>query len=134
MEKLTAATTEEMETVPEIGPKVAESIFNFFREERNLKVVEKLRQAGLNFVQTTVSATGGPLTGKQFVLTGTLPNYSRDDAVRMIEQAGGKVTTSVSKKTDYVLVGADPGSKFEKAQKLGVTTLDEAQLLALLEK
>ncbi len=134
MDKLTPATTEEMETVPEIGPKVAESVFNFFREERNLAVLEKLRQAGLNFRQTTVHATGSPLTGKQFVLTGTLPNYSRDDAVRMIEQAGGKVTTSVSKKTDFVLVGADPGSKFEKAQKLGVTTLREAQLLALLEK
>ncbi|MCZ6514267.1 MAG: NAD-dependent DNA ligase LigA [Acidobacteria bacterium] len=134
MDKLTPATSEEMETVPEIGPKVAESIFNFFREERNLAVLEKLRQAGLNFRQTTVHATGGPLSGKQFVLTGTLPNYSRDDAVRMIEQAGGKVTTSVSKKTDFVLVGADPGSKFEKAQKLGVTTLREVQLLALLEK
>ena len=134
MDKLTAAGTDEMETVPEIGPKVAESIFNFFREKRNLAVLEKLRQAGLNFRQTTVRATSGPLTGKQFVLTGTLPNYSRDDAVRMIEQAGGKITTSVSKKTDYVLVGADPGSKLEKADKLGVTTLDEAQLLALLEK
>jgi len=84
------------------------------------------------FEQATARLRGGPLEGKTFVLTGTLPGLSRDEASRMIVQAGGKVTTSLSKKTDYLLVGSDPGSKFEKAQKLGISTLDEKQWLALL--
>ena len=132
MEKLQSAEQEELESIREVGPKVAESIFNFFRGKQNLKVLEKLRKAGLNFKQATTRPKGGPLEGKTFVLTGTLPGLSRPEASKMIVQAGGKVTTSVSKKTDYVLVGSDPGSKLTKAKKLGISTLDEKQLLALL--
>ena len=132
MERLAAAEQEELESIPEIGPKVAEAVFNFFHEKQNLKVLEKLRKAGLSFEQATAPLRGGPLEGKTFVLTGTLPGLSRDEASKMIVQAGGKVTTSLSKKTDYLLVGSDPGSKLAKAQKLGISTLDEKQLLALL--
>jgi DNA ligase (NAD+) len=132
LDKLAKATEEELCEVEEVGPRVAESILHFFREPRNLKVLEKLRQAGLQFEQKKVRKAEGKLAGKQFVLTGTLPNYSRDEATRLIEEAGGRVISSVSKKTDYVVVGADPGSKLDKARSLGVKTIDEAELLKLL--
>ena len=98
MEKLQSAEQEELESIREVGPKVAESIFNFFRGKQNLKVLEKLRKAGLDFKQATARAQRGPLEGKTFVLTGTLPGLSRPEASKMIVQAGGKVTTTVSKK------------------------------------
>jgi DNA ligase (NAD+) len=132
LEKLARASEAELLEVEEVGPRVAASILEFFREPRNLKVIEKLRQAGVQFEQAKVHKPKGDLAGKQFVLTGTLPRYSRDEAKRMIEEAGGRVTGSVSKKTDYVVVGADPGSKLEKAQALGVKTIGEGELLKLL--
>jgi DNA ligase (NAD+) len=132
LDKLAKASQEELLQVEEVGPRVAESILEFFAEPRNLKVIEKLRKAGLQFEQAKVHKPEGGLTGKQFVLTGTLPRYSRDEAKRMIEEAGGRVTGSVSKKTDYVVVGADPGSKFEKARALGVKTIEEGELIKLL--
>jgi len=116
----------------EVGPRVAEAIQEFFHEERNRDVIEKLRKAGLQFEQEKARKAEGKLAGKQFVLTGTLPNYSRDEATRLIEEAGGRVMGSVSKKTDYVVAGADPGSKLDKARSLGVKTLDQAELLKLL--
>jgi DNA ligase (NAD+) len=133
LDKLAKATEEELYEVEEVGPKVAESILHFFREPQNLKVLKKLRDAGLQFEQKKVRKAEGKLAGKQFVLTGTLPNYSRDEATRLIEEAGGRVVGSVSKKTDYVVVGADPGSKLDKARSLGVKTIDEAELLKLLK-
>jgi DNA ligase (NAD+) len=132
LDKLAKATEEQLYEVEEVGPRVAESILHFFREPRNLKVLEKLRQAGLQFEQKKAHKAEGKLAGKQFVLTGTLPNYSRDEAERLIEEAGGRVISSVSKKTDYVVVGADAGSKLDKARSLGVKTIDEAELLKLL--
>ncbi|TAM81085.1 MAG: NAD-dependent DNA ligase LigA [Acidobacteria bacterium] len=125
MDKFRQATPEELYEVEEIGPKVAQSIVEYFKEERNGNVIEKLRSAGLRFEQKKRSA-GSSLKGLQFVLTGSLPNLSREDATGMIEQAGGRVTGSVSKKTNYVVVGDDPGSKLEKARSLGVQTIDEA--------
>ncbi len=133
VDKLAEAGPEQLYEVEEIGPKVAQSIVEFFREKRNHDVMEKLRHAGLQFEQETQKAEG-KLSGKQFVLTGTLPHYSRDEAARMIEEAGGRVTGSVSKKTGYVVVGADPGSKLAKARSLGVPTLDEEGLNKLLGK
>lgn len=133
VDKLAEAGPEQLYEVEEIGPKVAQSIVEFFREKRNHDVMEKLRHAGLRFEQETQKAEG-KLSGKQFVLTGTLPHYSRDEAARMIEEAGGRVTSSVSKKTGYVVVGADPGSKLAKARSLGVPTLDEDELNKLLGK
>lgn len=132
LDKLAKATAEELYEVEEVGPRVAESILHFFHEPQNRKVLEKLRQAGLQFAQKKARQAKGKLAGKQFVLTGTLPNYSRDQAARLIEEAGGRVIGSVSKKTDYVVVGADPGSKLDKAKSLGVKTIGEVELLKLL--
>jgi DNA ligase (NAD+) len=132
LDKLAKASEAELLEVEEVGPRVAESILEFFREPQNRMVIAKLRQAGLQFEQAKAHKREGQLVGKQFVLTGTLPRYSRDEAKKMIEEAGGRVTGSVSKKTDYVVVGADPGSKLEKARSLGVRTIAEDELLKLL--
>jgi DNA ligase (NAD+) len=132
LDKLAQASEAELFDVEEVGPRVAESIREFFREPHNLEVIEKLRKASLQFEQAKVHKPTGNLAGKQFVLTGTLPRYSRDEAKKMIEEAGGRVIGSVSKKTDYVVVGVDPGSKLEKARSLGVKTIEEGELLKLL--
>ena len=121
LDKLAKATPEELVEAEEVGPRVAEAIQEFFQEKRNREVIEKLREAGLQFKQEQTRKADGKLTGKQFVLTGTLPTYSRDQAKQMIEESGGRVVGSVSKKTDYVVAGADPGSKLEKARTLGIT-------------
>ena len=131
LDKLAKASDEELLEAEEVGPRVAEAIREFFHEKRNREVIEKLRQAGLQFEQKKTHKAEGKLSGQQFVLTGTLPNYSRDQAKQMIEESGGRVVGSVSKKTDYVVVGAEPGSKLEKARSLGVKTIDEAVLLKL---
>ena len=129
-----ASARQELEEVFEVGPKVSESIARFFREKRNQEVLAKLREAGVRFERKKAASRGPrPLEGKQFVLTGTLPNYSRDEVQRMIEEAGGRVTGSVSKKTDYVVVGREPGSKLEKARSLGVKTINGDELLKLLK-
>ena len=133
LDKLAKASEEELLQVEEVGPRVSEAIREFFGEKRNRAVIEKLRKAGLQFEQKVVRKTEGKLAGKQFVLTGTLPTYSRDEAKRLIEEAGGRVIGSVSKKTDYVVVGADAGSKLDKAKSLGVKTIDEAELVKLLK-
>jgi len=112
---------------------VAESIFQFFHEPRNLELVDRLRAAGLVFSYASVRPKAGPLTGKTFVLTGTLANLSRDEAKKLIESSGGKVSGSISKKTTYLVAGDDPGSKLAKAQELGVTVLNEQQLLELIK-
>lgn len=138
LDKLAAASESELEEVHEVGPKTAQGIVQYFAEERNRAVLEKLRQAGVRFEipESTRSKPKGAglFAGKTFVITGTLPTYSREDAKHMIEEAGGRVVGSVSKKTDYLLVGADPGSKLGKAKELGVKTLDEPGLLKLLDR
>ena len=134
LDKLAKASEENLLQVEEVGPRVSEAIREFFDEKRNREVIEKLRKAGLQFEQKQVRKAGGALAGKQLVLTGTLPNLSREEAKRMIEEAGGRVTGSVSKKTDYVVVGADAGSKLDKARSLGVKTIAESELVMLLEK
>jgi len=127
------AGTQELLEVNDVGPVVAESITSFFSEAHNQSVITELLAAGINWPETEGKqpATGN-LLGKTFVLTGTLPTMSRDSAKELIETAGGKVSGSVSKKTDYVVAGAEAGSKLDKAQELGVAILDEAGLLALL--
>lgn len=131
---LLEADVERLQQVPDVGPIVAESIRQFLSEDHNRKVIEALIRAGIHWEEGAGIATDGILTGKTLVLTGTLPNMSRDDAKALIENAGGKVAGSVSKKTDYVVAGAEAGSKLEKAQSLGVTILDEAGLLELLNQ
>ncbi len=127
------ADQEKLQEAEEVGPKVAHSIRQFFDEPRNREMVDRLRQAGLQFEQAFQPKEKGPLHGKAFVLTGSLPNLTREDAKERIEAAGGKVTGSVSKKTDYVVAGEDAGSKLAKAQTLGVPVLDEQGLLELLQ-
>lgn len=111
--------------VREVGPIVAEAIVTFFESERVREIVRKMREHGVEFPEAKRQAGPQPLSGKTFVITGTLEKYSRDDAKALIEELGGRVTGSVSKKTDYVLAGADPGSKLEKARELGVKVLSE---------
>lgn len=130
MDALMSASTEDLQSVNEVGPRIAESIREFFSEPRNRKLVERLRQY-LNFTGQK-KQRGTALAGKTFVITGTLANYSREEAKRMIEDAGGKVSGSVSKKTDYVLAGDDPGSKLDKARELGVKVIGEAEMEDLL--
>lgn len=132
LDRIAAAKPEELQGAEEVGPKVAESIYEFFREPRNQELVERLRAAGLQFEYKTRRRHGGPLAGLTFVLTGTLA-MSREEAKQRIESAGGKVAGSVSKKTDFVVAGDDPGSKLEKARELGVEIIDETRLIALLD-
>ncbi|HSI38201.1 MAG TPA: NAD-dependent DNA ligase LigA [Methylotenera sp.] len=130
---LMLASLQELLNVNDVGPVVAESIINFLSEDHNKEVITELLAAGITWPETEgKQAATGHLVGKTFVLTGTLPNLSRDAAKELVEAAGGKVSGSVSKKTDYVVAGADAGSKLDKAQELGITILDEADLLALL--
>ena len=131
MEAIADASIEELQDVGEVGPKIAESIAEFFGVAANRKLVERLRDAGLAF-KGKKKERGTKLAGKTFVLTGTLANYSRDEAKKMIEDAGGKVTGSVSKKTDYVVAGTDAGSKLDKAKELGVSVIDEKEMEDLL--
>ena len=133
LDRLMQASVEELQEVSDVGPRVAESILQFFQEEQNRALVERLRRAGLRFEEARGGKLAGPLAGKTFVLTGVLEKYTREQAQRLIEEAGGKVTPSVSKKTDYVVTGADPGSKLEKARALGVKILDERELERLLQ-
>jgi DNA ligase (NAD+) len=127
------AGVDDLLQVNDVGPVVAASIARFFAELHTREVVEELRAAGIHWREgARRSATAGRGAGKTFVLTGTLPNWTRDEAKDRIEQAGGKVAGSVSKKTDYVVAGAEAGSKLDKARELGVTVIDEAQLVKLL--
>ena len=135
MDRLMDATLEQLLAVNDVGPVVAQSIRTFFDQPHNREVVEQLRAAGVQWPEgegSAASAALQPLAGKTFVLTGTLPTLSRDDAKERIEAAGGKVSGSVSKKTDYVVAGSEAGSKLDKARELGRPVLDEAGLLALL--
>ncbi|MEP0923808.1 NAD-dependent DNA ligase LigA [Leptolyngbya sp. ST-U4] len=117
-----------------IGDEIAQAVYQWFRVPANLALIDRLKGAGLQLASDTTSVRSklGRLVGKTFVVTGTLPSLKRDEAKEMIQQAGGKVSDSVSKKTDYLVVGEDAGSKLEKAQKLGITQLSEAQLLELI--
>jgi DNA ligase (NAD+) len=132
MEALEHASVEELQAVDEVGPRIAESIAEFFGVAANRKLVQRLRDAGLTLTGQK-KQRGTQLTGRTFVLTGTLPTLTRDEAKKMIEDAGGRVSGSVSKKTDYVVAGAEAGSKLDKANELGVTVIDEKQMKALFK-
>ena len=127
------ATEEQLLQVNDVGPIVAKSLRLFFDQPHNREVVEQLRACGVTWPEgPPAPVTPQPLSGKTFVITGTLPTLSRDEAKALIEAAGGKVAGSVSKKTSYVVAGTEAGSKLTKAQELGVAVLDEAGLQELL--
>jgi DNA ligase (NAD+) len=134
LDALLEASEEHLLEVADIGPVVAQSIKTFLSDPMNRELIEQLRAAGVNWPEHVVESRPRPFVGKTFVLTGTLPNLSRDQAAEKIEAAGGKVAGSVSKKTSYVVAGAEAGSKLAKAEELGITILDEAALLQLLEE
>jgi DNA ligase (NAD+) len=132
IEKLMSASEDDLQLVEGIGPVVARSVYSFFNDKMNKDIINRLRKSGVRFPETETGMKAGPLTGKTFVLTGTLADFSRSRAQKAIESLGGKVTSSVSKKTDYVVAGESPGSKLDKARKLGVAILDEAAFKKLI--
>jgi DNA ligase (NAD+) len=127
MEKLQTAAFDELIKIPEIGDKMAESIVTFFKQDQTKKLLSRLKAAGLSFKAKEDKGGFKPLENLTFVLTGTLEKYSRHEAQEIIENLGGRVTGSVSKKTDYIVSGRDPGSKYEKAIKLGLKIIDEEE-------
>lgn len=131
LDSLMSASPEELASCEDFGMIMAQSIKSFFQVEQNMDIVEKLRRAGVNFLSTQAPA-GSLFAGKTFVLTGTLPTLKRNEAAKLIEDNGGKTSSSVSKKTDYVLLGEDAGSKLEKALSLGIPTISEEEFLAML--
>lgn len=135
LDKLMQANEDSLQQVPDIGPVVAQSIVRFFSEPHNREVIERLRACGVSWQEgkDLQLAAASAINGKIFVLTGTLPHLTREDVKHKIEALGGKVTSSVSAKTDYVVAGVDPGSKLAKAQQLDVKVIDEAGLLKLLK-
>lgn len=134
MDSLEEATFDELTDIEEVGPKMADSIIAFFKEKQNREILDKLKKAGVNMVKKESENTSNIFDGLTFVLTGTLSNYTRDEAKKLIEERGGKVTGSVSKKTNYVVAGTDPGSKLSKAQQLGVKVIDEKEFENMLKQ
>jgi DNA ligase (NAD+) len=133
IDALLNATVEEIEDTPGVGPKMAKSIHDQLADSQMRELIEDLRAQGLHFEAEGPPPGQGPLADKTFVLTGTLPDLTREQATEKIQSAGGRVTSSVSKKTDYLVAGDTPGSKLEKAERLGVKVLDESGLLSLLD-
>jgi DNA ligase (NAD+) len=133
LDRLLEAGEAQLQEAPDVGPVVAQSILQFFAEPHNREIIAQMRAAGVHWPETPMAQPDKlPLAGKTFVLTGTLPGLSRDQAKERIEAMGGKVAGSVSKKTDYVVAGAEPGGKLDKARELGIAVLDESGLLELL--
>jgi DNA ligase (NAD+) len=134
LQKIQKASIEELQAIHEIGPEIAASVESFFQEERNLQVIQRMQDLGVQIEEIELAEQDSlqPLAGKTFVLTGTLEGMTRDEAKQKIESIGGRVTSSVSKNTDYVVAGTEPGSKLEKAEKLGVKVLDESGFNSLL--
>jgi len=136
MDNLSKATEEEIQSIHEIGPKIAQSVAKFFKDKKNVELINKLKDAGLQFESEKKKnpvKVNENVNNKTFVLTGTLENYKRDEAQKIIEDLGGRVSSSVSKKTDYVLAGSEAGSKLDKAKDLGVKVLNEKEFEALVK-
>jgi DNA ligase (NAD+) len=134
IDKLAKASREELMDIDTIGPKIADSIIAFFRQEENKKIIEKLRKAGVRLEEAAVKLEELPLTGMEFVITGTLEAFSRQEAEARIKALGGATGSSITQKTTYLVVGADPGSKLAKARSLGIKQLNEEEFLNLLRQ
>jgi DNA ligase (NAD+) len=133
LDKVATASEDELQRAEEVGPKVAGSIRRFFHEQRNRELVERLRAEGLPFQYRATRKQTGALAGLTFVLTGTLPSLTREEAKERIEKAGGKVASGVSRKTSYVVAGEEAGSKLNKAKELGVEVINESGLMEMLK-
>jgi DNA ligase (NAD+) len=129
---MAAAGPEDFESVPTIGPKTAESVYEYFHDDQNIRLIEKLRAAGVRLEGEKTAAREGPLQGKSFVVTGSLSTWSRNEVEGMIKRLGGAVGSSVTKKTTYLLAGENPGSKLARAQELGTQVLDEDEFRELI--
>jgi DNA ligase (NAD+) len=134
IDNLAGQSVEDLTQVHEIGPIVAESLYNFFHNPKNLTVLDKLKEGGVVFPEEKAELQETPLTGRTFVITGGLDSMTRDEARKIIETSGGRVSSSVSKKTDFVVVGKDPGSKYTEARRLGVRTLSEGEFKKMIRK
>ena len=134
MDAIMEASQETIEEIDSIGPKIAQSVVEFFNQNHNREVVSKLRNYGLNLVMEQKEQASQKLVGKRFVLTGSLPSMTRKEATQLIEKHGGKTTSSVSGNTDYLLVGNSPGSKYDKAQELDIPILDQNTFLDLIDE
>ena len=132
MEELMDSSYEELRLIDDVGEITAQTIYEFFRQEQTIDLIAKLKEAGLNMEVTEETLADSRFEGKTFVLTGTLEHYSREQASEMIEKLGGKTSSSVSKKTDYVLAGEEAGSKLKKAQELGVTIISEEEFIQMI--
>jgi len=132
MDRLQAASLEELAAVPGVGAVVAEAVRQYLDDPRNQETIARLRAQGLRFAEEEVSGVRGPLDGRTFVLTGRLQGFTRSEAQARIEALGGRVSSAVGKATDYVVAGEDPGSKLDKARKLGVRVIDEVAFVELL--
>jgi DNA ligase (NAD+) len=135
VDAMAQASTDELAEIEDVGPIMAETIVQYFAEERNAQLLDRLRDAGLNMEETAAPdvVQKGPFTGKTVVLTGTMEKYTRTEAQAIIEKLGGKCTSSVSRKTDFVVAGANPGSKLTKAETLEIQILTEPEFLAMIE-
>jgi DNA ligase (NAD+) len=134
MDKLASASEEEFLAVPSIGPKVAESILAFFRQEDNRRIIDELRHAGVRLEEEAVEVRERPFLGQEFVLTGRLETFPRSEVEALIKEMGGSVGSSVTRKTTHLVVGTEPGSKLEKARALGTKVLSEEEFHHLLEE
>jgi len=134
LDELSRATPEKLQEIPSIGPKIADSILAFFRQKQNQKIIDKLRKAGVKLEAEKAKRTDLSLAGLEFVITGTLKSSARPEAEAKIKELGGKASSDVTRKTDYLVVGEDPGSKLARAQALGTRTLTEKEFLELLKK
>ncbi len=132
LEKLMSASQEDLRNIYEIGEKIAESIYRYFQDKHNRDLISRLRKAGLKFCVENAVKTH--LTGKTFVLTGTLTSMTREEAKESIEKLGGRVSTSVSKNVNYLISGDEPGSKLDKAKEIGIEIWNEEKFLKCLEK
>ncbi len=135
LDKIMNATVDELSNIYDFGNKMAQSVYDYFHMENNLKFIQKLLESGINTKSDEKSTKSNKdVFNKKFVLTGTLPNLKRDEAKKLITEHGGEVTTSVSKKTDYLVAGDDPGRKYDKAKELNINIIDEKQLLEIINK
>ena len=133
MEQLMNSSYEELRLIEDVGEITAQTIYEFFRQEQTIDLISKLKEAGVNMEVVEETITDSRFEGKTFVLTGSLEHYSRDQASEIIEKLGGKTSSSVSKKTDYVLAGEEAGSKLTKARELGVTIISEEEFVQMIQ-